>query len=299
VAKTLARSERRVITQRSKNVFEVVYRSKFNANLEEWILLSGDRHWDNPKSDHEKQLEHLEEAKRRNALIVDIGDFFCVMQGKYDKRASKAAVRPEHQVDDYLDSVINTAGKFFKPYAKQFLCIGFGNHESAISKRHETHLTERLIGVLNNGTGAHVYNGGFAGWVLFRFPHDSGGSRESYSVKLHYDHGYGGGGQVTHDAIQHQRRAVTYPDADIIISGHTHDAWVKEFGRQRCGRLGNIFQDIQTHIKLPTYKDDYGDGSSGWHAETGKPPKPLGAWWLKFTWDRKLRKIVYDVIRAR
>lgn len=283
------------VEQLQRNVFRASIPCRLNADLEFWVLLTGDRHWDNPKSDRDMQLRHLDEALARNALIVDVGDFFCMMQGKFDKRSSKSAVRPEHQRDDYLDAIINDAAEFFSPYSKNFISIGVGNHEASIAKRHETQPTERLIGLLNS-RGGKVRNGGFAGWVTFHF---LSGEARGHVIRLHYDHGYGGGGPVTKDAIQHQRRAVIFPDADIVVSGHTHDAWVSEFARQRISVQGVLYQDIQTHIKVPTYKDDYGDGFGGWHVETGKPPKPLGAWWLKFGYNRKTNKIIYDVVRAR
>ena len=37
---------------------------------------------------------HLDDALRRNAAILSCGDTFDVMGGKYDKRASKAGLRP-------------------------------------------------------------------------------------------------------------------------------------------------------------------------------------------------------------
>jgi hypothetical protein len=271
---------------------------KQDAEWEFWALLTSDRHFDNPKSNRELQKDHLDQAAERGAVVLDAGDFGCLMQGKFDKRASKAAVRPEHQVDDYLDAVIDTTAEWFEPYAKLFAVIGVGNHEEAIAKRLETHYTERLIGLLNSRTGSRIFNGGYSGWCFFQF-RPIGAATDTHRTLLHYDHGFGGGGQVTHDAIQHQRRAVYLPDAQIVISGHTHDAWVKEFGRARCSQDGRLYHDIQTHIKLPTYKEEYEDGFGGWHATTGKPPKPLGAWWLRFFWSRRERKVLYEVIRAQ
>ena len=60
--------------QTDVNAFRALCEVKKNSNWEAWALLSADRHWDNPKSDHELQIEHLEEAKRRNAIIIDAGD---------------------------------------------------------------------------------------------------------------------------------------------------------------------------------------------------------------------------------
>lgn len=229
--------------------------------------------------------------------MLSAGDVLCLMQGKYDRRANKSALRPEHRVDNYLDAVINTATDFFSPYAHNIVMLATGNHESSIAERYETNMIDRLVGAINNKTGAHVYSGGFSGWVVFQF---FCRGKSLGRVNLHYDHGYGGGGPVTADMIQHQRRAVYLPDADIICSGHTHDQWVREFARVRLEKSGKIWHDIQTHIKLPSYKDEYKDGYGGWAvASKGMPPKPIGAWWLRFYYDSSLNKICYQTIRAQ
>lgn len=282
--------------QVSRNVFEIDVPLCRKSGWEFWTLLTSDRHWDNPKSDLALQIEHLNEAKKRGAAVIDCGDLFCMMQGKYDKRASKESVRPEHQKDNYLDAVIETAAKFFAPYARNMVVLGVGNHESAITKRLETNPTERLCALLNTVSGGTTYNGGFSGWVKFNF---RAGPTTKLTSTLHYDHGYAGGGQVTQDAIQHQRRSTYLPDADIVISGHTHDSWVRENARVRLSPHNKIYHDIQTHIKLPTYKEEYSDGYGGWHVETGKPPKPIGACWLRFYWSRKDERVLYEATPAR
>ena len=71
------------------------------------------------------------------------------MQGKYDRRASKTDLRPIHQVDNYLDAVVNTAVDWFSPYADMFALVAEGNHESAIRRHHETDLIERFVTTLN------------------------------------------------------------------------------------------------------------------------------------------------------
>ena len=229
------------------------------------------------------------------------GDVLCLMQGKWDPRGSKASVRPEHVCNNYLDRVVEDAADFFAPYAKNIVCIGVGNHEAAIAKRYESHPTDRMIGLINAKTKASVYNGGFSCFVRFSFTEhiSTRGLRVIDSVLLHADHGYGGGGPVTQDMVQHNRRAVYLPDADIVISGHVHRAWTAEIARKRVTLEGRVYQDIQTHIKLPTYKEEYKDGFGGWHAETGKEPRPLGGWWLRFHWSARHSKIAYEVIRAR
>lgn len=262
-----------------------------------WCLATFDRHWDNPHSDQSLQKQHLEEVVERKGCWIDGGDLFCAMQGKYDKRASKECVRPEHQSGSYLDTLVNTAGKFFKPYASRCVYLQHGNHEASIHKRHETDLTERLIALMNTD-GANVLRANFMNVTLFRFHYGPLGSNGSRSVTLGSDHGWGGGGPVTQDVIQHQRRSA-FMDTDIVMSGHTHDSWLMERMKLRIDETGHIKKRTQLHLKVPTYKDDYGIGKGGWHVETGKPPKPTGAWWLRFRYERKIDDVVYDAVRAR
>jgi hypothetical protein len=219
------------------------------------------------------------------------------MQGKYDKRSSKNDIRPEHNTGNYLDALVDTAAGYFAPYAGQLVVVASGNHEEAIAKNHETNLIERLVARLNAGGKASVSHGGFSGWVFFRFRPAKGGSWRT--IKLHYDHGYGGGGPVTRDTIQSSRRAVYLPDADIVASGHTHDEWRLPIARKRISDKGVPFVDEQLHIKCPTYKEEYGDGFGGWHVRRGAPPKPIGAIWLKFTWSGKYDRIIFDALAAK
>lgn len=281
------------VAHRSRNV--TLVKIPYKDGVDQKFLLTADRHWDNPMSDWGMQRRHLEQAKKAKAGIIDIGDLFCAMQGKFDKRSNKSSVRREHQVDEYLDALVRTAGDFFEPFAKQFVVLGMGNHETAILKRHETNLTDRLVERLRRA-GSPAQNGGYSGWVIFEFMNL--GTGERHVTKLWYIHGYGGGGPVTRGVIQTNRRAVYLPDANIVISGHTHDEWNVPIMRTRLDDSGKQYLDEQTHVQVPTYKDEYGDGFGGWHIETGKPPKPLGATWLRFQKEVGGR-LTYDLFKAR
>ena len=120
---------------------------------EQWFLIRADVHHDNPHSDRARE-EAPRTGKERGAGVLSIGDTFCAMQGKYDKRSDKSCLRPEHQHGDYLDRLVTTAADFYEPYAHHLILFGEGNHESAIRKRHETDLLERLAQTLRDRTGA-------------------------------------------------------------------------------------------------------------------------------------------------
>ena len=85
------------------------------SGWEQWFFLKSDDHWDNPKCKRDLLKRDLEKAKARNAGILGVGDLFCAMQGKYDKRSSKDDVRPEHQNGRYLDSLVETGRTGTRP----------------------------------------------------------------------------------------------------------------------------------------------------------------------------------------
>jgi len=247
------------------------------AEDECWALLTSDVHWDNPKSDRDAYREHLHEAVRRRAFVIDNGDWFCAMQGKYDKRSSKSSVRPEHQNGNYLDSLVNTAADWLQPFAANLTTLGTGNHEQSINDRHETSLTDRLAAELRNRYGSPATRHGYAGFVVLDI--DRAGRR--HSLKMFRHHGYGGGGPVTKDVIQTNRQAVYLADADVVLTGHTHDSWQLPIQRIRLSQGHEIEQTRQVHVKCAGYKDHYGQSLDSWEISKGHPPKVRGAWWLR------------------
>jgi glycine cleavage system H lipoate-binding protein len=86
---------------------------------------------------------------------------------------------------------------------------------------------------------------------------------------------------VTKDMIQRARQQ-QYVDADIYVSGHTHDQFTTPDMRVGITQAGRIETRRTTYVKLPSYKDEYKQGQGGYHVEKGRPPKPVGAMWLRF-----------------
>ena len=172
----------------SRNVTRITLNVKSTADADAaWVLLSSDRHHDNPKCLWDLEKKHLNEAVERNAVIVDYGDLFCAMQGRFDRRSSKEDLRPEHQKGDYLDALVRTATDFYGPYAHNFAVVGPGNHETAILKHHETNLTERFIERMNTEHGSNIQLGGYSGWVIFQVSYgvrSNGTAQENQSVNL-------------------------------------------------------------------------------------------------------------------
>lgn len=244
-----------------------------------WVMLRSDAHHDNIHSLHDLERDHLEQARERDALIIDAGDIFCAMQGKGDPRGNYDALRPEHKTDRYLDALVATAAEFYRPYARNFALIGRGNHETAVLKHRGTDLTDRLTERLRMAGGVTM-PGAYSGWVSLRFAINT---TTRMSRTIHYYHGSGGGGPVTRGVIQSNRHAVNWPDADVIFSGHTHDGWILPIVRERLTEHGRPYNHMTWHIKTPTYKDET-SGGVGWAVERGHNPKPLGCVWLELAY---------------
>lgn len=266
----------------SANVCTVWF-DNVSKEWEQWILLTSDRHHDSKWCDRELEQRHLEEVVKRNGYIVDVGDFFDMMQGRYDPRRTYRDLRPEYARETYLDEIVADAAKFFRPYASRFLVIARGNHDQTVLKNSGTDVISNLVHSLNRDHGGNIQTGGYGGWVVFKCTVNK---TTRVAVRLKYFHGAGGGGPVTRGVIQTNRQAVFLPDADIVVNGHTHDSWHVPIARERISALDVIGRDIQHHIRTATYKDEYREGADGWHVETGKPPKPIGAVWLRLFYAR-------------
>ena len=246
---------------------------------EQWVLLSSDRHHDNAKCNWDLEKKHLDQVKEKTAIICDFGDLMCLMQGKWDRRSDTSQCRPEHREGRYIDSVIKTAVDFFAPYANHWVFVSPGNHETSILKHHETDPTARFVEGMQKAGASRLVMGDYAGFIRFRAI--SPNSRKSSRIILGYHHGYGGGGPVTKGVIQTNRMATYLPDCNIVVSGHVHEKWAIELSRSRISHVGLPYIDRQVHIKIPGYKEEYGS-FNGWHIERGAPPKPNGAWWIRF-----------------
>ena len=241
------------------------------------ILMSSDHHFDSIDCDRKMVKRHFDHCKENGYPILIFGDFFDAMQGKSDRRSSKGSLDPQLLRTSYINALVDQATEFLTPYAKNIIAWSPGNHETAIQKYAEVDLIELTADRIRGDTGVAIPQMPYTGWIVFR-AHK--GSKDVDSLRMAYTHGSGGGGPVTKGTIQASRRANYLPDASIVVSGHIHESWVMEMRRERITQRGKVHQDTQWHICLPSYKDEYGESGDGWWHETGKSPRPKGAYWL-------------------
>jgi hypothetical protein len=236
-----------------------------------------DLHWDNPHCDREMLKRHLDYCLEEDIPVMINGDMFCLMQGRGDNRRNKSDIRPEHNNAKYLDSIVETAVDWFLPYAHIIKLVGYGNHETAIIKWQETDILQRFVDLLNYKAGSNIQTGGYGGWLIIK---QNSGWGSKYSTKCKYFHGSGGGGICTKGAINLTRALETYENFDVFTMGHIHENSCRNDVRDTIDHHsvgGYVLKQKQLHLMLTgTYKEEYGDGSQGWHVERGAPIKPLG-----------------------
>jgi hypothetical protein len=253
---------------------------KPNREWEQWFLFGSDAHLDNPHCLQDLKRYHLKQAVERGAGIFELGDTLDAMQGKNDRRGSKADVIPELQVDNYWDALVDYGAEFFMPYKENLAFFGYGNHETSARKHSETDPLNSMVRDLRKG-GSPAILGGYRGWFRFMFEREDGhGGRQS--KRGYFNHGSGGGGPVTKGVIKTNRRTVYLPEADFVFSAHIHEQWVMKQQRVRLLDSGKEISETQYHVQLPTYKEEFVNVKDGFHVEREAPPKPLGAWWLRF-----------------
>ena len=273
------------LIKHAKNIHEV----KLEGTHAKIAMLS-DLHWDNPKCDWKLLKQDLDYCLKESIPIMINGDMFCLMQGRGDNRKNKSDIRPEHNNAMYLDSIVETAVEWFSPYAHLLTVIGYGNHETAIIKFQETDILSRFVKLLNIKNGTNVQVGGYGGWLvvtqLLR------GERNIRAMKIRYFHGSGGGGVVTKGALNLTRALEMYEDFDVFTMGHIHENAARNDVRDRILQGGDIYRQEQRQLHLMltgTYKEEYGDGSKGWHVERGAPIKPVGGRILTIDYKRRVR----------
>lgn len=247
-------------------------------------LLLSDVHYDSTKCDRDMLRDHLDKALALKASVYIFGDWFDLMQGMYDPRRSYSSLRPEYKSITYLDDVINDAVEFLEPYKEVLAMVGRGNHETNIEKRLSTSPIDRLVGALGGG----IMAGPYSGWVQLVYSRNANNHGGRHQRMLHFHHGYGGNAPRSKGVLNVDLDQKEWPDADVIVSGHTHQKWHVPMSVERITDRLNTYEDTVHHLKLGSYKKL--DRFAGWEVEKGFQQPRLGGWWM----DAELRRTKHD-----
>lgn len=236
------------------------------------VLAISDVHFDSTKCDRKRLIRDLKWAQSEGAVVAIFGDFFDFMQGRYDPRGNKSAVRPEHKVDNYVDAVIEDAADFLAKYCTNVL-VTRGNHETNLLKRLETDVTKRLVSALKE-RGVNALSGEYNGWVIFSIQRLNTEIARAYAS---YHHGAGGNAPRSKGVLGVDINQKENPDADIVFRGHDHNKWLVPQTVRRLNMVNKkMVRKIVRHVQLGSYK--MMSEKSGWEQEKGFGEPTLGGW---------------------
>jgi hypothetical protein len=263
-----------------------VLREKYQRNRE-WnysMFWASDVHFDSKYCRRDLLQRDFDEALSRNAPIILGGDFLDLMQGRDDKRGSKGALQAELKEDGYVNRVIETTVKWLEPYKDNIILILRGNHDLSFRRKLEIDMVTLLADYLNAGAD-RIKTGGYSNYIKLHFLY---ADRAMKSKMIFHSHSSGFAGKRSRGSLAPDILAGTYPDADIYITEHSHDAFIIPKASERCTDQGRIYWENKWFAQIPSYqaswenpkKDDF------WNVKNMNP-RPLGGYFLNFIYNRK------------
>ena len=242
---------------------------------------ASDVHFDSKNCHRDLFKKHLTHTQEKEGLCFIYGDLFDVMGTWRDPRSKPSDIRPEYfSQKPYLDSVVEDAFEFLRPFKNTVVLIGRGNHETNIQRRHDTDILDRLAFMLR-GDGGVTVTGGYSGYVIYNFRFSK---NYNSTNRLAYHHGGGGNASRSKGILHSQIDAMMYSDADVIVSGHDHNKLHDPSNVSfSCDAKGNIKHRRIDWIKLGSYKrDDETPLMGGYEVEKKYTPKAMGGYFMEF-----------------
>lgn len=218
------------------------------------LALFSDIHFDSPDCDKETLKKHLDFCLKDGRYILINGDFFDMIILGDRKRATAHHIT---NTDNQLNVKLNEAYEFLKPYQKNILFIGRGNHEESIMKYNGLDVLEMITTMLNMGQEHKILYGNYTNFLRFTFKSQGkNGSQASYDIYAH--HGAGGNAPVTKGIIDYARLGKSVM-ADLIWTGHRHNAIIDASDPIMFpDAKGNIVLKNRQCIQTPSYQKSRG-----------------------------------------
>ena len=269
------------VEARNSNVHFFKFKERAGTTVP--TLFCSDIHLDSIHCKRDILKRHFDEIKDSDGLIFIFGDLFDVMGSFGDKRLQREAVDPifiQHG-RTYLDLVREYAIEFLEPYKRNIAFMSPGNHEKTIEKYHNTDMLRNVIYTLNQDEKTNIQYGGYSGWINMQF---TVAKNHRQSMNIHYHHGFGGSAKRSKGMLDVQLEVMKYPDAQILVRGHTHQKWYDPSTvRVRMNSFGKVYKDKCRYIQSGSYVDGIDKGKAGWPVMRNFMPTDIGGWFVNFT----------------
>lgn len=196
----------------------IQFNTEIKANVPLKFALFSDIHGDSPEFDKLSFVEHASYCLKDQRYMLFGGDMFDAIIRTDHKRAVNSLLE---KGDNQLNIKLDKLYELLKPYQKQILFMGRGNHEESVLKYNGIDLLELLAKMLNAGSEHKIMVGNYANFIRFNFRDSRGKSAAHYDIFQH--HGMGASAPVTKGMIDFNRIAKGV-NADLIWCGHKHQA---------------------------------------------------------------------------
>ena len=212
------------------------------------LALYSDIHFDSPDCDRETLKKHLDSNIKDGRYILFDGDFFDAILLGDRKRATAHHIT---NTDNQLNVKLNEAFEFLKPYQKNILFFGRGNHEESILKYNGLDVLEMLTTMLNVGSEHKILYGNYANFLRFTFKQNN---RNEYHYDIFAHHGCGGSAPATKGMLDFG--ALTKGiNADLIWLAHKHNSLIDYSAPiMHIDQSGQVILKNRQCIETPSYQ---------------------------------------------
>lgn len=210
--------------------------------------LFSDVHFDSPDCDRETLKKHLDFCLKDGRYILINGDWFDAIILSDRKRSVPHLIE---NTDSQLNKKLEESYEFLKPYQKNILFMGRGNHEESIIKYNGIDLLQMLTTMLNMGQDHKVLYGNYANFLRFTFKKKD---RKEFNYDMFVHHGAGGSAPATKGMLDFNSLAKGI-NADLIWIGHKHNSIVDySTPIMFIDSTGKVIMKNRQCIQTPSYQ---------------------------------------------
>ena len=241
------------------------------------MMLMSDVHFDSTICNLPLWEEHLRIAEERQSPVLIAGDLLDAMQGKWDPRREPENLKEQYKVSAYFDALVADIVGFLSQYDIPAFILGMGNHESSVLRHNGTDLLSNVAYRLRVEHQKPAINAGYWGYLKIQFEYKNGGA--SGNKILYWHHGISTNAKVTKGTIQINRQSVYLYAPDIVLNGHSHDAYAIPQQVERLNRRTmRLYTEPVWYIRTAGYKKSASEAKAvvGYGAERHRAPKPNG-----------------------
>lgn len=226
--------------------FEFITEAKANKTVK--LALFSDIHFDSPDCDRETLKKHLDFCLQDGRYILFGGDLFDAILMKDVKRAVPHLIE---NTDAQLNKKLEEIYEFLKPYQKQILFMGRGNHEESVMKFNGLDVLQMLATMLNMGQEHKILVGNYANFLRFTAK-DTTGKVCFYDIFQH--HGAGGAAPATKGMLDFGALAKGV-NTDLLWIGHKHHSLIDySTPIMSINTQGDIVLKNRQCIQTPSYQ---------------------------------------------